>query len=255
MRAITVLFVVIIVGGLGAALLFTFAPDTRPAIVKGWVRKAKGYTPAKTPQEALDKFRQAIKERDYDTAALYCDDKYAEQLKRGDKKAQVLGKAVENLRNAMKIKEISSPPTELVLILLDPFPPNMKAINVKEIGNKASAQFVLEDAPKIGNDKLPEWVNKHSNVANAFLPSPLGGRAPWNGVVGLAKEGEGETASWKIQMPWDERIRLAVDTLREKGGNYKNSLNLVRDEVKNNPKTQSELEGELNVRLSEALGQ
>src|SRR5207247_2533152 len=114
MHAVKVLAVVFVVGLLAAAGVFTFVPSTRPGIVKKWFRQAKGLTPAKTPQEALDKFRQALKERDYESAALYCDDAYGEQLKRGAKEAKALGEAVDSLQHNMKSRDIKSGKVELV---------------------------------------------------------------------------------------------------------------------------------------------
>ena len=46
-----------------AAGLFSFVPSSRPAVVKGWFRKAAGFSPAKTPSEALDKFLAGRSER------------------------------------------------------------------------------------------------------------------------------------------------------------------------------------------------
>ena len=79
MRAIKVLVFGAIGLALVATVVFYFFPKTRPALVKKWFRTAEGFTAAKTPNEALDKFRDAIKKRDYETAATYCGGDYAEQ--------------------------------------------------------------------------------------------------------------------------------------------------------------------------------
>jgi hypothetical protein len=145
----------------------------------------------------------------------------------------------------MKSRELKSPAVELVLRLLEPFPNHYKATEVREGSARATARLAVDDPVNLENS-LPTWVNAHA-VLNAYLPATFNN---WDGKVELFKDGE----FWKIYIPVTDRMRLAVDALREKGGNYKNSIHLVRDEVKNNPVTQSGLETELKQRLTEATG-
>ena len=51
--------------------------------MQGWVNKARGFTPAKSPNDALDKFKQAIEKRDYQAASLYLSGDYKEWFDKG----------------------------------------------------------------------------------------------------------------------------------------------------------------------------
>lgn len=63
MPAYKALFMLIVVGAIAALGVFYFIPSLRPAFVEAWFQKASGFTPAQSPDEALDKFRNAIKAR------------------------------------------------------------------------------------------------------------------------------------------------------------------------------------------------
>src|SRR5438128_1286665 len=63
---------------------------------------AQGYSPAATPSEALDDFRRALKERNYEAAELYLGGDYAEQFHKGAKNGQKLGAAIDNLLSTME---------------------------------------------------------------------------------------------------------------------------------------------------------
>ena len=64
MRVIVLVIVLLIVGAIGFAGVSVWQ-GWQP--VWGYFQMARGYSPAKTPEEALEKFNKAIKERDYYT--------------------------------------------------------------------------------------------------------------------------------------------------------------------------------------------
>src|SRR5437879_12435811 len=96
--AVMIALLVIVGGGLYIAL---FKRDWFSKTVSDVTREAKGYTAAQTPQEAIDKFRDAIKSRDYESAATYCGPEYAEQMRKGAKAAKELGEGIDDLLHAM----------------------------------------------------------------------------------------------------------------------------------------------------------
>src|SRR5262245_29082982 len=73
---------------------FYFLEDMRPPFVERMFLAAAGYGPAKTPTDALDKFKEAIRKRNYKAAASLCTGEYADQLKLSAKRATKLGNAV-----------------------------------------------------------------------------------------------------------------------------------------------------------------
>jgi hypothetical protein len=247
MHGVKVLIFVAVAALVVATGVFWFVPKARPGFVKSLFWKMQGYTPAKTPQECLDRFQKAMKQRDYEAAALYADKDYAEQIRRGADNAKDLGDAIDSLRHNMKNKGITSEKVDVVLRLLDPFPAQqLKWSNLRESADKTTAVFEWDEPlPKI-DSSLPTWINRHE-VTSAFLSVPV---VDWDGVVHLVKEND----NWKIHLLVTDRMRTAVGKLRDKGGNYKNSIQVVRDEVKNNPATQENVESALHQRIDEAIG-
>jgi hypothetical protein len=245
MHAIKVLFVLIVVGALGATGLFYFVPSTRPRFVQDWFRKASGFTPAKTPTEAIDKFKKALQDRDYETAATYCDPDYAEQLRKGAEGAQKLTRAIDSLRNSMEKHGVKSDKVKAALYLLEPFPLNVKTHDLKEKDDSAAAQLVEEGTSSTAD--TGKILVKHARLVHAFLPV-----VPWNGKVELFREGSGDKAAWKLKIPVTPRLRDSVDTLKDSGTNYANAIQQVSDQVKNNPGTKAEVERELERALDES---
>jgi hypothetical protein len=159
MHAMKVLIFVIVAGVIGAAGLFTFAPNTRPDFVKGWFRKASGFTPAKTPNECLDKFKAAIEKRDYETAALYTTGEYTEFLIKTAKGAQTLGKSIDSLVYNLDKYGVRSDKAKLVLHRLEPFPRSYKVVDVKTKGDDKPEPRPLRGVPWA-------WIRKNADTAS-----------------------------------------------------------------------------------------
>ncbi|MFO0881318.1 MAG: hypothetical protein U0840_28800 [Gemmataceae bacterium] len=239
--------ILVVIGALVLATgLFAFVPSTRPPIVKAWFRKARGFAPATTPTEALDRFREAIKIRDYETAAEFCDKEYREQILKVAGGATKLGEAIDSLTHNMDKNGVVNPKTKYMLRLLEPFPKTFKVLSVKENGNTAVA-FIGEDdiIPKLDSPVQQDFFTKHRHMLGALLPNEVG--IAWD-RVDLVKEGD----VWKIVIPVTTRLRLSVDTLKDNATNYANAIYQVRDEVKNNPVTKEGVQSELERRLNES---
>jgi hypothetical protein len=217
--------------------------------VKGWfgkmTRHAKGYSPAATPREALDKFRDAIRDRDYDTAATYCGGDYAELMRKSATAASSLGNTIDSLRDNMEEFGVKSDRTRLVLALLEPFPTNFKVTQVKEQGeDRAYATIVEEGGAPIHLDRYENW-----NI------DPLMIRSLAKGIpqqVELRREGSGAEKCWKIYFPVTPALNVSVDQLREKYQNYVRGMKKVISEVKNDPVTKSDVEARLRTELEDA---
>jgi hypothetical protein len=90
MKVTHVLIGLVVVGAIAVVVLafsgyvaigFLNKKDLNKLVDQG-AATVSGYTPAKTPTEAMDKFREAILARKYKFAASYCTKPYAEQLER-----------------------------------------------------------------------------------------------------------------------------------------------------------------------------
>ena len=218
--------------------------------VKGWFGKmrldAKGYKPATTPREALDHFRDAVKNRDYDAAATYCGGDYAEIMRKASKPAASLGESIDNLVTNMDSNGIKSYRTKLVLMLLEPFPTNFKVTQIKEQGEDRAYATLVEDtgAPLKLDGRYENW-----NLDPLMLRSLARGIPQ---QVELRREGAGDQKIWKIYFPVTPVLNLSVDELCDKYQNYVRALDKVKYEVKNDPVTKSDVERRLKTELEEA---
>src|SRR5437016_1745434 len=95
-RVRSLLILVVVVGG--GALIFVFFGS----VVAFWAwemwAKARGYTDAKTPNVAMEKFREAIQNRDYDAASRYTTKPYGDYLKQAHGPARELGTELDYIR-------------------------------------------------------------------------------------------------------------------------------------------------------------
>jgi hypothetical protein len=218
--------------------------------VKGWfgkmTREAKGYKPAETPREALDRFRDAVASRDYDAAATYCGGDYAEVMRKASKAAEELGKSIDNLQSNMDSQGIQSDRARLVLMLLEPFPTKFKVGEIKQQGEDRAYATILEEtgAPLKLDGRYENW-----NLDPLMLRSLARGLTQH---VELRREGEGDKKSWKIYFPVTPTLNLCSDQLVQKYKNYVRALDKVKYEVKNDPVTKSDVEHRLKTELEEA---
>src|SRR5439155_2898781 len=116
---------VVIVGAVGAAFLDLAEVPVLSELARG----VKGYGLAKTPDEALERYKKALEERNYEMAARYIDDDYAVQLRKQAKIAGRLGKAIDNFRSTAKDRSLINDKVELMLARIELFP---KTISVKD---------------------------------------------------------------------------------------------------------------------------
>jgi hypothetical protein len=217
--------------------------------VKGWfgkiTRQAKGYGPAATPREAVDKFRDAIRDRDYETAATYCGGDYAELMRKSATAASSLGKTIDSLRDNMEEFGVKSDRCRLVLALLEPFPIDFKVTEVKEQGEeRAYATLVEEGGAPFHIERYESWNIDPLMIRSLAKGIPL--------QVELRREGSGSDKCWKIWFPVTPALNLSVDQMREKYQNYVRAMKKVIYEVKNDPVTKSDVEARLKTELESA---
>jgi hypothetical protein len=264
-----------VVLGTGAAVIFFLVfPKYQPAFIRGKLAELKGYTPAQTPSEAMEKFRDCMRARDYESAARYCSGEYADYIKMGAEPASKLVSAVDALADNVNSNGINSPDAKYVLDRMQPFPKDFKfnvktpvsdpeyrdlcktwpaafpADSIKTLADKVAWAQISFELLQPGEAKTGR-MNFQSFEGKIFLtlvPDP----SHWNGVVGLKKEGNEKSESWKIYLPMTPDLREKVDYLKQYGGNYVRALDNVKYSVKHDSATKNEFEGELSKQLLDA---
>lgn len=199
MRVSSIIIVLVLVGIVGF-LVLTFGGW----MAIGWFRKenfdkglalAKGYTKAETAEQALDKFREAIQARDYNSASYYVTKDYSDLLKKTHAKANELGGYLDKINDWGKEKGILTDKLKVALFYADPFPKNFKAspTKPKEEGGKASGSYVWDLPYTLDNPGAT--LQNETGLDPKMFKNILSYQA-FNGKIDLVKEGD----EWKISL-------------------------------------------------------
>lgn len=233
MRVTHLLALLLVVGAIGFVVL-TFGgwiaigwwnKETLNKAVDTGLATASGYTPAKTPSEAMDKFHEAIQARKYKFAANYCTKDYAEYLTRCHTAASSLGAEIDTIRGWGKENGVMTDKLLLVLFRLDPFPKNFKIGPApKEGGDKKmmgsflwepvgfkNQNFTLNFASAVDLQQLDQTM--YNNVL-------LGGLQPSVAKIELVKEGE----EWKLKIPTSKQWDMQINNFLDKWKTYHTGL-------------------------------
>jgi hypothetical protein len=241
----------------GAAALGFFAifEDSRPDFVENWFRKARGLTPAKTPTEALEKFRDCIRKRDYKSAVIYCGGEYAEYLRRDAKAAKSLCEAIDDLlHNVEDVAHINSPVGKQVLLQLEPFPKEFAIEDVKTSSDETTASARIRDQSfeALRVEKPEYWTEVDERIIRSLWPGDLPrGLFLMQIDVELKYEGEKEKA-WKIHFPVTDVLRAKADYLKQNYGNYTRGLESIKYAIKHEAAAKADFEGQLKSELQKA---
>jgi hypothetical protein len=237
---------------LGAIYMVVFQRDWLMGKAREAVLQAKGFKAAQTPQECVDKFREAIKNRDYDAAStVYCTGLYAEQMKKAAAGATALGNAVDNLLHQMKVKEYDSDKVIGLLTLMEPFPLEFEVQGMKEQDSTATCRLVETSKVDFKND--PSWYNLKADTL--FYRALVNGAFPANIPVTIKKVGDGKDKAWRLEIPVDGsglNIRGRVDRLVAKYKTYVKVLEKLKYEVTHEPMTKADLEQRVKTELETA---
>jgi hypothetical protein len=203
-------------------------------------RESKGFVPAKAPEDAVKKFREAVKERDYKTAAVYATSDYAEQLRKAGPAAQALGKSIDALREEMDRQNVQSDRSRALLFLIEPFPKAIRfEVKEKQDGKATAAIEDEEKPPAVGMEDL-------KSVDPVMIQALKQGLPP---TVEIKAEGEGDGRVWRIAFPVSEKLRKAVDRLEARYEEYVRGLDQLRDEIKKGGLSKAEVERRLRTEL------
>ena len=193
-------------------------------------RLVSGYKAADTPQVAADMFKKAIQAREYEYAADYCTQPYAEQLRRGASSSKEYAVALDNLTYQMKERDLIRDEVKFVLYRLDPFPKDITITVSKETGDAAVATFVFAMPDVKGGPVSGEW-KLDANIEQVYIkPLPFTGNAT---AVDMKKE----DGKWKFDFKPNSTIQHRVERMNDKYKQYINPFEMVTQEVKNDPST------------------
>jgi hypothetical protein len=249
----TITFVAILILVAVAGFLALFKRDLIVSLFKKTYAEARGYEPARSPQQAIDLFKKAMKERDYEIAAEYCTADYAEQLRKGATEARELAKKIDDLRVALEKRGLASNTTTDALLLLEPFPHDFELVDLKYKDGDEKATALLKenvDADINRVTHIAEWqfVKQDPDVCKAFTRSLRGNPC----LVNLKRQGTGDAQVWKLDIPVNGQLRRSVDQLKKKYKDYVNALDVMDHEIKVEATAKVDVERRLKEELDKA---
>lgn len=212
------------------------------------IASGKGYTPAKTPTEAMDKFREAIHARDYKSASYFTTKHYAELLSKSHANASELGNLVDKIRNWGEKKGLLTDKLKYTLFWIDPFPKNFKSAEApKQDGDKkAVGAYKWENPFEIRGTGFSFQDSKeydgrmYTNIlrVNAFQPG-----------INLVKEDD----EWKLNIITTPQWEAEVSHFNERARTYITGLEaLLSDLNRERISTSNGLENEVMAALRAA---
>jgi hypothetical protein len=232
---------------IGVVLLVLVLGAYIAAFKRGMVsRMVKGYKTADTPQVAADMFKKAIQAREYEYAADYCTQSYAEQLRRGASAAAEYGEALDNLIYQMKERDLIRDEVKIVFYRLDPFPKDFTITVSEESGDTAKAAIAFA-APYVkgGGPQLGDW-KLDADIEQIYVrPLPM---TNFTTVVAMKKE----DGKWKFDFKADNTLQHRVERMNDKYKIYINPFQMVTQEVKNDPNTRENTTTRLKSLLESA---
>jgi hypothetical protein len=253
---VTHLLIVLVMVGAVAVVVLAFTgyiavgflnkKDLNKLVDQG-AQTASGYTPAKTPTEAMDKFREAIQARKYKYAAAYCTKPYGEQLERVAEGAAQLGEEIDRIEKYADNKGIKSEKLGYFLHQLDPFPKNFKTgptptedpkDKSKAYGTYVFEKFVIKTQPT-------EMKDMDTTMFFTTLRPP----EVFGAKIELVKEGE----EWKLNIPTSQNLETRVGNFKEKWKTYHTGLHsLAEDLTRETYATKAALETDVLAKLRAA---
>lgn len=227
-----------------AGFLLLFKRDATMGLLRSGVATARGFSPAQTPQEAIDKFKAAIVARDYDTAASYCGGDYAEQMRKGAKAANLIAVEIDNFNTIVDKKGFNVEKVKWVLSYLEPFPSNFKAPNIQKKSEDVYTVTIFpEDKTYLGETNPGAWKEIMDTRMIWVLSRGI------NPNIEIRQDGKGSEKAWKLYFVVTPDLRLSVDYLLDKYKDYQKALEALKYQVRNEPMTRDDMENRLRTEL------
>lgn len=243
-KVIVILLIIVILAAVGYVAFFErdwFMEQLGQAKqqVQQTLPERKVFTPAKTPDEAVKQFREAVKVRDYDAAAGYCGGEYGEQMKKAAASARSLALAIDQLEGSLK-PELKSDTLTHVFRQLEPFPTHFQFGQIKRDGDAKATVPLSEELTYKRPQEMSHGPWKVDTLVLRALTSDWIPDRQGNVYVTLKREGEGDAAVWKLYVPVTDKLRQSVNRLVERHAEYVKALDKVRNDVSRDKFTRPE---------------
>jgi hypothetical protein len=274
MPATKALLWVVVLALIVSSIVFTFMPNMRPGFVQNLFDQASGFTPAQTPTEALEKFRECMRARNFKTAVKYLDGDYREQFAKAADAATKLCEELDALQQAVNTVGLNAPAGKLVLEQMQPFPkdfdfstpvrplkddqyrllsklmPNdFPSDQIKTLGDKvAMATITIKLTGSTDNPNRMNTGQMEQKIFLSLVPGTMT-KPVWDGIVALKESGNDKEKGWKIHFPLFTDVSPKVDYLKQNFGNYTQALKNVKYGVKHDAATKSSFEADLSKEL------
>jgi hypothetical protein len=203
-----------------------------------------GTGPARTPSEALARFRAALRDRDYETAGTYCGGDYGETFRRAAPAAHALGSALDDFRRTLDSSGALSDRLRSVLSLLEPFPPDCQAQPARRQGTDRAYAVLLEadGSPLRPDGRVEGWD------LDPFLVRSLTRGLSMH--VELRAEGPGDDRIWKLHFPTDPTLGANADRLIARAPGCVRALEQTKEAFVAEPPGQADVETRLRKELA-----
>lgn len=234
--AIVVVPILIFAGVIGG---FWFL--TKENMEKG-IAGVQGYSTAKTPGDAMDRFRDAIHKRDYKNAAYYCTKDYGELLKKAHANAAEYGGNIDKIREWGKNNGLLTDKLKIALLLADPFPINFKAgpAPKEEADKKTYGNYVWE-TPHTLDNPATNFIEDLKQMDPKMFQQILYFRM-FDGKIELVREAE----EWKLSVPVSPAWQTLVSHFNDRCKTYNTGLQGFWKDVNNQRYSKkSEYEGDV----------
>lgn len=234
-KIIMLVILAVLVGCVG---LYLFKRDMFMELYESNLR---GYGIAKTPQECVDRFNKAIKERNYKMAAKYVDKDFAEQLIKAHEAGKEVGAAIDDLTYRMEKDGVMTKEVEAILFLNDPLPKNADLKISATTDSTATAVFTIP-LPSYDHARAGQW-DVDLLFINGFYKDQLLN-------VPLAKDSNG---AWKVGFVASPAARARFDRVVTVYKDYVNAFKKMSDEVRTERTTKEDVSKRLKELLTEAV--
>jgi hypothetical protein len=205
-----VVLLLLVAAGVGLAVL------QPPFVVDAWYM-VKGYGPASTPEEAVERFSKALEARNYHAAARYLEGDWPSNLRRVADKAEKVYKGVDSLRSVASDHGVKPEKTEPELLRLEQLPKKLGTKDWKKSEDSATVTLTYD------------WDSRY---------------APARSNKVALKKVDGK---WKLELPLDSVYKAHLDDLDRNGLEYANALESIKNQVKNDPGARLEAGKELKT--------
>jgi hypothetical protein len=250
---IRLIILLVIVGGLGAGGYFLWKNDGDPnkalkdaqKNLNEVVNEASGYPDAKTPKELSDLFCKAIKNRDYSSAARYCNGGYAEILSKAAVSAKKLGVALDDVADQLREKGVNTDEMRAILFYYDPFWKDVTGVITNESANSALVT-ITPNLPRLTGQPLSAYTEW--KIDKSFMGALLGGPFELPIRIRAVKDGE----IWKLELPTPPNVQVMVTKLNDKSRLYVRKLEMLQSQIRTDPDTKENIRKRMKELLEDA---